>query len=511
MNNRNIVAVVGIVIAVLSIAAYFTNIPILILTGVAPLILCILLMITKKEAFGIAYVVVFACSRIQMFLTGTLLADAIVIAYLAWWIVVLINTHTKKTPSGETIPPAAIYDHDDAMTQMLIDRLEQQKKENENEACANDGRRFLLLVEDVFQLKDNQGIVVAGTIHGTIHVNDAVYILHPGKAITLAEITGIEVAQGQLAEQATDQPIGIRISDIKDKSEIAKYSVLTSIRPQTQIDVNTAVENPYILGMSLEYPRFSKDQEYLNLLIYEIAHGHYLAPMYLNKEPEKKEDGTSVFTEGTTMGFVSIKDPQDNTKNIFPVFTDWDALSRWKDVFDENHQPKTMILQFPDCVSITKNGHTGMVINPYGPNSIYIPMNLIDSVVNSDGYKREFEQQSESHVKKVKVEKETQIMVGLPAETSEVKLIKENLILFGKAHNEILRIDLLLKIDERNEKTYLCVVDCPEEKATTFFSAIYQAVGAYAQETKIIDFVLYRRADFVRDVLEKNAPVYEKK
>lgn len=390
-------------------------------------------------------------------------------------------------------------------------KVKNEKESSKGEKQAvNDNRRFTFLVEDTFQLKENLGIVVVGNVHGTVRVHDAVYIMQPGSAITLAEISGLEIPQKGRVEEAKNEPVSIWLTDIKDKNTISKFSVFTSIRPQTVVDVESAVENPYVLGLSLEYRRFCNEADYLNLLIYEIAHGHYITPVYMSKEPERQADGSCVMREGATMGFLSLKDPQDETKDVFPIFTDWNALSKWENVFNEEHPPKTVILRFQDCVSFVQKNDSGMVINPYGPTPVFLSADMIKKITNLEGYKAEFSEEKQAHVEEKRVEKDTKIMVGLPKETSEVLLIKDALISCAKHISFIKRVDLLLKIEENNEKAYLCVVDCQEEKCQKVFEELYAAIKPFANETKLVDFITYDRAQFVKDILEKNNPVYIK-
>ena len=386
----------------------------------------------------------------------------------------------------------------------------QVKNAGEHQSVANDERRFTLVVDDTFQLLDNKGIVVAGKVHGKIKAGDAVYIFQPGGRVMLTQAHSMEIGLGTPASEAENQHVAIRLTDIKDKKEIAKFSVLTSIRPQTVVDVDTAAENPYLLGLSMDYSQYYQNNEYFNLLIYEICHAHFIVPMYLDKEPEKQADGTAVFREGAHMQFISINHPEDKTKQVFPVFTDWLALGKWKNVFDKAHPPKTLICRFPDAVAISKNFHGGIVVNPYGPVPVYLPADLIEHITAMDGYRKEFgEGKGETgNDREMKIEKETRVMVGLPAESTEVQMIRENMILFAKRERAVRRIDLYLKEDETKERTYLCVVDCPEEEAKRIFGAIYQAVGAYFNEVRLMDFITYNRAGFVKDMLEKYPPVY---
>ena len=266
----------------------------------------------------------------------------------------------------------------------------QVKNTDEHQSAVSDNHRFTLVVEDTFQLLDNNGIVVAGKVYGKIKVGDAVYIFRPGGNVILTQVHSMEIGLRTAASEAENQHVAIRFTDIKDKKEIAKFSVLTSIRPQTVVDVNTAVENPYLLGLSMDYFQYYQDNEYFNLLIYEICHAHFIVPMYLNKEPEKQEGGTAVFREGARMQFISINHPEDETKQVFPVFTDWLALGKWKNVFDKEHPPKTLICRFPDAVAISKNFHGGIVVNPYGPVPVYFSEDLVEQITATEAYRKEF-------------------------------------------------------------------------------------------------------------------------
>lgn len=386
----------------------------------------------------------------------------------------------------------------------------QAKNADEQQTAANDNRRFTFIVDDTFQLLNNMGIVVAGKVHGKVKAGDAAYMIKTDGTVILTQVDAMEVGLGVAASEAENQNVAIRLVNIKDKKEIAKFSVLTSIRPQNVVDVNTAVENPYLLGLSMDYSQYYQDNVYFNLLVREACHAHFIVPMYLDKEPEKQADGSAVFREGAHMQFVSIKHPEDETKDVFPVFTDWAALGKWKNIFDETNPARTIIFSFPDAVAISEKSRGGIVINPYGPVPIYFSEDLVERITAMEAYRKEFgEGRNENDkVHEVKVEKDTKVVVGLPAESAEVQMIRDNMILVAKREKSIRRIDLFLKMDETKERTYLCVVDCPEEEAKRIFGAIYQAVGAYFNEVKLMDFITYNRAGFVKDMLEKYPPVY---
>ena len=78
----------------------------------------------------------------------------------------------------------------------------------------------------------------------------------------------------------------------------------------------------------------------------------------------------------------------DSNKSVFTVFTDWLALANWKNLFDETHPPKAIIMRFPDVLNVSKDN--GVIINAFGPTSIYLPNEVMQKITSLEGYKQEF-------------------------------------------------------------------------------------------------------------------------
>ncbi len=240
---------------------------------------------------------------------------------------------------------------------------------------ANEGRRFTMVVEDAEQLENEEGILVAGILYGNIQLGDLSYFIMPNNMIMYSRIDGIEIGEGQNANKAENQRVVLKFEEIKNINSVPKYTVLTSIHPQDKPEEHSAVENPQLLGLSRDYYRLMKDKNYLNIFVYVLCHAYYLVPA--------KTDG-----ENGQVQFPSLKDPKEPSKSIFPVFTDWYTLAGWKDLFSENRPPKAVILRFPDVVNICRGN--GMMVNPFGPTAVMIPDQLLEDIINLDGYKQEF-------------------------------------------------------------------------------------------------------------------------
>lgn len=376
--------------------------------------------------------------------------------------------------------------------------------------CADGNRRFTVLVEDVFAC--GTGVAVVGIVRGTIQVDDAVYILHPDGQITLSTIDGIEQQAGGQSKRlraVTDAPAGILLSHIRDKSQVQKYAVLTSIRPQPSIDVNTKVENPYVRGMSHEYARFREDGQYLSTLIYQIAHAHYLVPVFFDRDPEPGENGRVILTKETKLAFPALAHPSEEGKSVFPVFTDWDALGQWPQVFNRQHPPQTMVFPFPDCVPLATEKNAGMVINPFSKAPIFLSVQTIGRITGLKGYQQEFVQKAEK-IKQVKSKADTPFRVGVPRESGEVRLIRDAIAQFCKRSEPADAVYLLLKMDEKGERAYLCVADCTKEAAAPLFEALYREIRPFANEVPAVDFVRKADAPNLEECLTGAALVYDK-
>ncbi len=252
--------------------------------------------------------------------------------------------------------------------------------------------RCTLMVEDAFEVKEKDGVVAMGIIHGEINVGDSVYLYHHTKDVCKAKVVDIEVGKGEHAKSACNQTVALKLGGFTTRNEVPKYAVISGIAPQKDVDVSQAVENPMLLGLSAEYGRFARDEQYLNTLIYAVAHAHFITPIKMDNQPEDNGDGTSTFTSDTTISFMGVSHPQMPGVNVLPLFTDWKALSMWENVFEKGEKKNTMILRFPDVVTITGSSYSGTVINPFGPVPVFMPSELIEHITTLEGYKREFGQ-----------------------------------------------------------------------------------------------------------------------
>jgi len=261
-------------------------------------------------------------------------------------------------------------------------------------AGKNEKRRFTLLIEDAVEVQRLQGIMVLGTVHGKIKEGDTVYLYQSMKPAIECKVLGLETGPRVTAEIAKNQKVGVCL-DIEDATLIPRYSVLTNIAPREQIR-NNAVENPRFLGLMMEYKRLHELPEYFSILLYELCYARFVAPFYMECPPIPGANGSLTFPEGAKVGIPSLKRSADDSQSIFPVFTDMHALEKWDGAFHKDQPKQTVLLRLSDVIAYVKNGHSGMAINPFGPVSVFLPLDLLEQVEQSEMYRKMFSKEEQS-------------------------------------------------------------------------------------------------------------------
>lgn len=261
------------------------------------------------------------------------------------------------------------------------------EKRQENEPVRRKTeRRFTLLVEDAFKTSRIQGMVVLGMLHGKMREGDTVYLYQSSKPAMKLEVEGIEIGPRKAVNVAQNQQVGLCL-DLKEKDAIPRYAVISSISPQEAADA-AMVENPRLLGLSMEYRRLHASQDYFNILLYELCHARFVVPFYMDRPPLPNPDGTLSFGKDAKAGFPSLKKSGDESKSVFPVFTDGGALWNWKGAFHPDQPKQAAAIRLPEVIRHVKNGHDGMVLNPFGPVPVFLPLDLLEKVEQTDVYRK---------------------------------------------------------------------------------------------------------------------------
>ena len=125
-------------------------------------------------------------------------------------------------------------------------------------------------------------------------------------------------------------------------------------------------------------------------LLYELCQAKFLVPLYMDRPPLPKEGGGMEFSQDTFIGFRSLKMPNDESQVVFPAFTDEVATMLWKDAFQEDQPKQFATMQLPHLMVEVDRGHAGLVINPFGPVSVYLPKELLSKVERSEVFEKRY-------------------------------------------------------------------------------------------------------------------------
>ncbi len=394
------------------------------------------------------------------------------------------------------------------------DNVEQQENYDRAERT-----RFTLMAES-YAAVEGDCFSVEGQLFGNAKEGEKAYALHRDGTISHLTIMKIEESttfaeQVKKEEQeATPETQGQRRVKLffpkkEAKSPNWQYAVVTNIPYQIEANVNQAVENPYLLGLSCVFFERQGEGEFLNLFFRELVWSHYLVVIETEGGlPKGEKDGTATLKAGMKITIPHVT--MDRGESALPVFTDWFALGAMDQQMGAMNQQmeagwkrETMIAGFPQIVSMLTKGE-GFVINPYGPQLFYVSPELIHNLMSSPGYQSEF---GEAKVQSVEVKKDTEVLLGYPEKNEEVEALHRRLISFAKAHPDIAMLDMLLKRDETGTTSYLIIVDMPEEHCHECFKEIYESCRDLLHRVPYMDFVTLQRGDFAKGV-RTEAPLY---
>ena len=376
------------------------------------------------------------------------------------------------------------------------DNVEQQENHNRAERT-----RFTLMAESYAAVEEDC-FSVEGQLFGKAKEGEKAYALHRDGTISHLTIIKIEETQGQ-------RRVKLFFSRKGALSPDWKYAVITDIPYQIEANVHQAVENPYLLGLSCVFFEKQGEGEFLNLFFRELVRSHYLVAIETDGSlPVGEKDGSVTLKAGMKLTIPHVT--MDRGESALPVFTDWFALGAMDQQMGAMNQQmeagwkrETMIAGFPQIVSMLTKGE-GFVINPYGPQLFYVSPELIHNLMSSPGYQSEF---GEAKVQSVEVKKDTEVLLGYPKKNEEVEALHSRLISFAKTHSEIAMLDMLLKSDPDGTKSYLIIVDMPEEHCHECFKEIYESCRDLLHRVPYMDFVTLQRGDFAKGV-RTEAPLY---
>ena len=251
----------------------------------------------------------------------------------------------------------------------MISTAKSPKKEK-SRFSNKEERRISFVVREVLNKED--GVYVQGVVHGKIKKEDTIYLYDKDKKTK--KITKILIDDSEVSE-ATDRMVTL----VLEKCEVHKFDVISSVE-QSKLPL----ENPVLRALVFEYAELRMDSGYLEAFIKALVHSKFVVPVIM-------ESTTDFMKKSMKIGFMAVNRTLDGVEEkTFAIFTDGDALTKWKSLFENGKHPTTLTISFQDAVQLMMKGHSGIVINAFGPKFVYLPQEMIDIITKQESYRKEF-------------------------------------------------------------------------------------------------------------------------
>lgn len=396
-------------------------------------------------------------------------------------------------------------------------------------ALDKDGDNFYILIDEVPQIEpDIEGdLVFGGMLRGKLKKGDDIFVLHGHGEVHKLQVQIIRNEEHTILEEAEDQRVEIEVTkgnlpkpetpDEEVSRPVGRFAVLTGKEPKMlkHGDQEAFLENPRFLAMMAEYVRFDGDKDYFGSMMAVAIDSNFLVPANISNDPK---------TPGKKrLGFPGLKDKNDPSKVMLPVYTDANALSKGSFKSLGQDKPTALNMPFSKIAAIARDDrHAGFIVNPHGPVVFTFPKALVDGLCLSEQFKQKYGEDASENTGLESLGQGTavvapapaqkKIIVTKPVEQGEFKFIAQAVRKYGDTHPEVAKIAVLLSAspDDPKSKAYLCIVDCPEADAQRISREIGNACKPFMKNVKAMRFQLFSKGRFPEEFANSNPWTYNK-
>jgi hypothetical protein len=113
-------------------------------------------------------------------------------------------------------------------------------------------------------------------------------------------------------------------------------------------------------------------------LINAILRSRFLVPVFLYET--EMADPSVILPEDAAYEYPTVSASALPQSMVLPVYTDWDALGRWRNLYDPDRLEGTQILSFDEITDKVAQEYTGFVIDPFGPKPLYLSREMLAGI-----------------------------------------------------------------------------------------------------------------------------------
>ncbi len=377
--------------------------------------------------------------------------------------------------------------------------------------------RFFMLVEThvYTEMENADDEIVKGILRGKIRKGQEILVLSGLDSMNIVTVNAIRNDDREVIEEACDEIVELELSkgDFKDpdspdeqnEARIMTYAVLTN--PPAEAGRSEGIRLP---AMLCEFSRFPGDQEFFGQLMNAAMTSEFSVPA-------KIAGGSS---SQRRVSFAGMRGENSNGKPMLPAFTSIKAFEKHKDMLAKAGGFNSAIqLDFSQICGVARDeNHGGAVIDPLGPVIFALPKEVLDTAVKTVQFHALFGQNkiAESVVPAEGPAQPQQRLreynVNNPVKIGDYTYIEEAVKRYAGKSADIAKLCMVIITarDDENEKSYVCILDCPQDKFNMHCKEIERLVRPYLKTIKKIQFRPYDKAQFSDEFFSRYPWTYNK-
>lgn len=390
-----------------------------------------------------------------------------------------------------------------------------------NEDTVPEGMTFFICCDEIPMDAAPQtegNLIVRGNLRGSVKAGSEVFLYQGYGNKFSVKIEKIKNDDREYVDEASDERVELEITrgniplptnpDEDASSPIMKFAILTDSAGVENMDDPSCrgmanLGNPRTIAMLCEYGKYGKNPVFFGSTMDCLMTTEFVTIAKISKAANGK----------STVGFISVTPKNGSNASLLPVFTDFKlARKAMERGFGKEGGPdKCLALNFAQVAAISRDEHhQGFLVNPGGPVTITIPTPLINDMVKTVIFKKRFGEGAADNPSRAlggsgnkaldqflasggpNVQR---IVISNPVNTPEFLAIENSVKTYCGAHANIGKLLILIcaPADNRDDKAYMCIVDCPEDAFAAECKGIAEAMKPHMKSIRKIQFQLFSK------------------
>ena len=380
-------------------------------------------------------------------------------------------------------------------------------------------QRFFMMVEaNVYTTEPvNEGDeIVTGILRGKISKGMEIQVISGLDSLNKVTVNAIWNDDRVMVDEASNERVEIELSkgDFKDaaspdeqnEARVMTYAILTNL-PEEE----GRFDGIRLPAMLCEFSRYQDEQEFIGQLMNAAMTNEFAVPA-------KVAGGSSSQRKVT---FAGMRSDNSGDLPMLPAFSSLQAFEKHKGVLAKTGGFNSAIkMDFAQLCSVARDDlHGGCVVDPMGPVIFALPKQALNTAVKTVQFHALFGeskmadkfvpqdnpvQQPEQRVREYNVTN--------PVPGPEYDLVQAAVRKYGDTHSDIAKICIVVIVaaDDPNERSYVCIIDCPKEKYDMHAKNLERAVRPCLRMIKRVECRPFDKQKFTPEFFMRYPWTYNK-